>query len=152
MSDVLGTSTHARSHSMNQKMFYTISLSLSLSIYIYIHLSLSLSLYIYIYIYCHEQEIDSQQCPYAARAEQKKSSSHSRNGNGRLSTVFYRCLEVRISTFPTHLTSLSGGGFAKLMPRAARAMFLLTKLAFAQWVTLKMHERVAKFRGHRFKV
>jgi len=102
--------------------------------------------------YCHEQEIDSQQCPYAARAEQKKSSSHSRNGNGRLSTVFYRCLEVRISTFPTHLTSLSGGGFAKLMPRAARAMFLLTKLAFAQWVTLKMHERVAKFRGQSFKV
>ena len=103
-------------------------------------------------MYCHEQEIDSQQCPYAARAEQKKSSSHSRNGNGRLSTVFYRCLEVRISTFPTHLTSLSGGGFAKLMPRAARAMFLLTKLAFAQWVTLKMHERVAKFRGQSFKV
>ena len=93
--------------------------------------------------YCHEQEIDSQQCPYAARAEQKKSYSHSRNGNGRLSTVFYRCLYVHISTFPTHLTSLSGGGFAKLMPRAARAMFLLTKLALAQWSTLSMHGRVA---------
>ena len=30
---------------------------------------------------------------------------------------------------------------------AARAIVCVTKLAFAQWVTLKMHERVAKFEG-----
>ena len=75
--------------------------------------------------YCHEQEIDSQQCPYAARAEQKKSYPHSRNGNGRLSTVFYRCLEVHISTFPTHLTSFFWQGICKTNAvRSSRNVFV----------------------------